>query len=90
MKIKVEQKHIDAGRRMDGRECPVALAMTEQMKMPIAVMGFSYGYLVDGYTREVFRMPEEARARVHDFDNGKGMQPFEFELDDLPEALREN
>ena len=75
MKIKVEQKHIDAGERWSPLNCPVALAIKEVYPEVVLVLSDSVE------TKEhSFPMPEDVRAFVEDFDSDKPVSAFEFEL----------
>lgn len=83
MKIQVTQKHINAGSRGSCNSDPVALAMKEAGYMHpwispdrIRVDGFNGGFM-----REDFEMPESVEYFIREFDNGRFVEPFEFELE---------
>ncbi len=78
MIIKVLQQHIDSGNHMCAG-CPIALACTEAGLNHPHVCGRTVSYFPDGYLREA-TLPQIAFYFVSDFDAGRPVQPFEFEL----------
>jgi hypothetical protein len=77
MIVKVEQKHINNGKACDCRLCPVALAMTEQLGMPITV-GAGAWWPTNGAGMN--KLPQFVIDKINDFDDDKAITPFEFSL----------
>lgn len=75
MKIKVKQKHIDAGKRWYTGNCPVALAIKEVYKTDVWV--YSDSIRIADNSLEI---PDAVKGFVNAFDSGKPVSPFEFEL----------
>lgn len=76
MKITVTQKDIAKGKRYDCGYCPTALAIQRASKNEdVAVMGMRCE--IDG---ELFDLPEKAILFIHNFDLGKPVKPFSFEI----------
>ena len=80
MKIVVTQAHIDAGKRKNIKYCPVALAWLE------IVGGGSVGRsTIMRFTRhgpkQNYVLPTIAQTFISDFDKGKPVVPFEFDLE---------
>ena len=76
MKVRVEQRHIKAGRRHDPCRCPIALAVWEELptECPEVADGFVF---MGGHE---YMLTVEACTFVHRFDRGEMVEPFEFEL----------
>ncbi len=76
MKIKVEQSDIDGGARCNGNHCPIALAIKRAIKSDDVCVG-----VIDGRIglREIL-LPPAAIDFVAQFDLGKDVTPFEFEI----------
>ena len=86
MKFSVTQAHIDTGVREDPLSCAVALCLKEQLPPDCGLdldavktdrVRFSDA---DGHDYEWF-MPPEVERWIVKFDDGKEVQPFEFELE---------
>jgi hypothetical protein len=76
MKITVTQKHIDEGQRGSSTRDPVCFAMTDAgLKRPYA--GVTYLSWADGFAK----VPEEVYGFMLDFDNGRPVLPFTFDLE---------
>lgn len=82
MKIKVEQRHINAGCRHRCKECPVALAILEATGVEVAVYPISGVYFGN---QVVVGIPWEVSHFIGEFDHGLPVQPFEFVLDWPPQ-----
>lgn len=88
--ITVTQDDIDHGKKADCRCCPIARAVRRAWKPEckfVAVTGIKlFVYFKPTSTNwnphEVYTLPLEAELFVADFDNGKGVEPFEFEVDE--------
>lgn len=88
MRIRVEARHIEAGRKYSTRRCPVALAVAELITgVDVVVSTHTIAAFAFDDDRQLwgFQLPPEAVAFVKSFnDRGVG-SPFEFELP-VPEA----
>ncbi len=90
--IKTTQNHINKGSNYRGSRCccPLALA-AQEVFLPLGysvsvITHLIYCYLITipGTGRPLsysLMLPDEVRKRVLDFDSGKGMQPFEFDVE---------
>lgn len=76
MKIKVTRKHIRKGKRGLSFRCPVALALKEKTKVEWMV-GLRYA----NSRVKLFDLPPVAVDFIRDFDDGKRVEPFSFELE---------
>lgn len=76
MRIKVTQKHIKKGKVASCGECPVALAIKERLQSnDVAVFISSVNINVLPYI-----LTQKAARFVKDFDKGKRVRPFSFNL----------
>ena len=76
MRIKVEQRHIEAGKRRDVRKCPVALALNEATGLEWMVAD-CLSSLDGGIHRSA---PPSVIDFFSRFDEEMPVQPFEFKL----------
>lgn len=75
MKIKIEQKHIDKGRRYNAKLCPIALAMKDVLGDGcMASRDTLYRY------NERFNTPQCVVEFMRNYDAGWKVEPMEFEL----------
>ena len=91
MKITVEQKHIDAGRKFSPSRCPIALAFrdahgrmgddtfTANVSTQVASVWDLSGGSGSAHN-SVYALPLEAQEFARRFDIGFEVKPFEFEL----------
>lgn len=80
MKISITQSDIDQGKRHEARFCPIAMAASRAFHRDIWI-GWIRGYSHPHVSPEVvFSLPADARVFVQEFDDGKEVQPFEFEV----------
>jgi hypothetical protein len=82
MLIEVTQEDIDAGKREDCRNCPIALAVKRACPnwLNIAVSWQVEADTINGDPIEI-QLPQEAEDFVGMFDDGMKVQPFTFTLD---------
>lgn len=82
MKIQVTQEHIDRGNQCESMACPIALAMTEALGIPVYVTPDAAGVdMTYGDDEEVeVELPELAQAFVAAFDLDRTGAPFAFDL----------
>jgi hypothetical protein len=74
--IDVTATDISQGRRGSAYDCPVALAMSRALGLPVLVTGFYF--VVLGTSRFVrFDIPRVSLF-TFDFDDGRPVQPFSF------------
>ena len=76
--IQVTQEHIDEGTEGRCTNCPVALAIKEHLKPEYQVKVFGSHYNINSDTP--LYLPDKVTYRINRFDDGFGMEPFEFEL----------
>lgn len=77
MKISVTQDHIDAGLPRSPFSCPIALACQEAgLDNPGVDQVFIDAVGVHA------AIPPAASCFIGDFDGGRSVQPFEFEIDE--------
>lgn len=85
MRIRVEEKHILAGKRGDHQQCAIALALKDSGLRNPAV-GITRAYYNVGWLwwrkRLAFPLPNEAQNFIRDFDRGAAVHPMAFELAD--------
>lgn len=80
MKIKVEQRHIDAGEIANGNACPIALALIDA-----GVTGFYVKtYCLEQNKIDLIDLPQRAQDFITTFDRLRTARPFEFDID-IPE-----
>ena len=86
--INLEQRHIDRGVAFSQSECPAALAITEALP---GVRGCCVGAwriwlyrASDDYRGECVGSPRAITNFIRDFDAGRDVEPFTFELE-VPE-----
>lgn len=87
MKVRITQGMIDDGVPIDPQKCPLSIgirdAAAEELAdgHPVLVAAFvSFAWIWIGDRRMQVSMPREAAAFVCAFDNGRPVQPFEFDL----------
>lgn len=81
MKITVTQQHIDEGQRGSSTRDPIAFAMADAgLERPYAGVNHLSWHEDD---RKMFvKVPKEVYNFMLDFDNGKMVKPFEFQIMD--------
>jgi hypothetical protein len=88
MKIKVEQRHIDAGVKFAPCACPIALALMDCVPHEphdvVSVGTHSCGVTPHGRSG----LPVAAWDFIRRFDAGLPVAPFEFEVEFVPEVVR--
>src|SRR6266404_6219339 len=78
MLIAVTQKHIDEGKRRHCHRCPVALALREATDRSDIEVLSKYAGVPSGWS---WNLPYEAQKSIDDFDMGRPVKPFEFQID---------
>lgn len=76
VRVSVTERHIAAGVRGSGNECPIALALTE-MGFSFPGVGMDYATL-DGRQAQ---MPTLAVEFIRNFDNCGSVHPITFDLE---------
>lgn len=79
-KIKVTQKHIDEGVRVDPQCCPIALAICEQLAL-LSVNDVSVAGTRIRVRDRFISIPSVAKDFVNKYDSWLPVSPFEFELE---------
>jgi hypothetical protein len=78
--IAITQKHIEAGLRESFHSCAVALAMSDAGLGAPGVNAFFIEGVSNGEHLSAVT-PGEVRQFVDDFDHGRPVSPFSFEVD---------
>lgn len=76
MRFSVTNDEITDGRIRDCERCPVALAIRKQLPH-LRVSVSKVAIIIQG---AVYNVSEPIRKFLLDFDNGRPVEPFEFEL----------
>lgn len=76
MTISVEQNHILEGLKGDCCGCPIAIAVSEQVKPRFVEVHDAAVYIND----KKYPLPERAQEFIYSFDSGETVTPFTFEL----------
>jgi hypothetical protein len=92
MRISVTQDHIKKGRKASCGHCPIALALKDAGLKDISVESHHVTihngrkYIENGKECAYHRIlvPYEVTHFIYDFDNGRKVETFEFELDYIP------
>jgi hypothetical protein len=84
MLITVTQEHIERGKKKNCAECPVALALHDA-GFPDAYVSFDRVWAspddrLNNYNCLLAFLPILVRVWISNFDSGKHVEPFEFEL----------
>lgn len=80
MKIKVTQEHIAKGKPQRSEWCPIALAAKDVFPQEIVVVS-PYDLQVIAEQRDRYwHLPAQVRQFIKDFDGGRPVEPFDFEL----------
>lgn len=79
MNVQVSKGHIETGQKQKCQSCPVALALAEATGV---LWHVTPSYLIVWRGRLVPHVttPEEVQRFIRDFDAGKAVQPFSFEI----------
>lgn len=78
IKVKVKQKHITKGRKRQPEACPIYHAMKDMGFKGHAVMGDVVEFDNDG--SRLVAIPAKAEDFVDNFDYGRPVSPFEFNI----------
>lgn len=76
MKIKVKRRDIWFGKKYSARGCPIARAIYRETGQSAYVAGGNVQF-----TGRFIPLPLEAKIFIHDFDGGRAVKPFSFELE---------
>lgn len=85
MKIKVTRKLINksikklGGKYCNDEYCPIALAIKEKTHKKVSVEN-SYAYIGKRWENKEYKLPNQAKKFIRDFDKDKKVKPFSFEL----------
>jgi hypothetical protein len=80
MIIQVTQEHIDHGTRNSCYECPVALALHENLLGKNEVRVIHYIEIIGEDVSLKYKLPDSVVHFIKRFDKGIKVEPFEFEL----------
>lgn len=78
--IQVTQHHISGGFIGEPWSCPIALAISDQLKCKARVSRTQIKIIYDGDESYRFGVSEDVLARIVEYDLGRRMSPFSFEL----------
>jgi hypothetical protein len=78
MKIEVTQEHIEKGVPEEECNCPIALAIRDAFNVEELEVSVNATVIRVGFDH--CPTPEEAEAFVCDFDDGRSVRPFTFDL----------
>lgn len=80
MRIEVTAEDIAQGSVRNPFQCPVALALKRAINNPNVSVGVYSAYTANDKPE---RLPVAVTRWITDFDSGRGVQPFNFELPDV-------
>jgi hypothetical protein len=85
MRIRVTDNHIGKGERRSIFCCPIALAIKKRIGMRNISVGI-HQVRIEG---KLFELPSEAKGFIEDFDTGRPVAPFTFDLpiEEVKESL---
>jgi len=80
MKVSITSFDIAQGKKSSARFCPVASALSRAFERDIWVgWAFCYSH-PDSLPKMILPLPQEAQDFVINFDQGKNVEPFDFEI----------
>lgn len=82
MKIEVTEDDIKNGKKNNLENCPIFLVL-KRMNLKNLYVTANYIGLMDS-TGDKISLPESATRFIYDFDNGKDVKNFEFEINYFP------
>lgn len=85
LKVEVTAEDIAAGVPSDCQECPIALALKRAGVIEPAV---AKTWFLAGKGADMVNLPPLGWSFVIEFDNGRKVEPFSFEIDVPNEAVR--
>lgn len=80
--ITVTQDDIEKGEATNCHYCPIAIAAKRAFKAYSVSCAVRLLIYTDETSYKKYKLPDEALNFIGDFDNGKGVEPFEFEIDE--------
>lgn len=81
MEISVTKEDIKKGNQGHCRDCPIALAASRAFGVDVLVRSRYVAVdAVPGGRNAIYSLPENARNFINNFDNGRPVRPFRFEL----------
>jgi hypothetical protein len=82
VKVNVTQKHIDIGVPKDCKYCPIAFALRDLgfKHFDVGVISINIFESAYGDVKRI-NLPKNVGSFIQDFDAGREVKPFEFELD---------
>lgn len=84
MIVRVTQEHIREGKRGECGECPVALALVEAFEThDVSVFDENWDWYLE-VAGKTIKAPDEVVSFARAFDNKYPVEPFEFEVPELP------
>lgn len=81
MLIKVTQDNINKGKRRCAGSCPIANALSDIPGVTVICAGLEELYFDKGNQCFTAKTPPEVTKLMLRFDDGWGMEPFEFEVE---------
>lgn len=80
MRVQVSSLNIDMGNKNNCYSCPIALAL-KPLFPTFAEVGTTVAWFIEQNEYRKVALPEEVRSFISDFDAGKPVKPFSFELE---------
>ena len=82
MKVKIKERHIRDGKKCNGCNCPVALAIREKYDLGIADVTVCDEEVVIHWPKEVvfYATSSAANKFINDFDHDRPVEPVEIKL----------
>lgn len=85
MRIDVKAEHIANGEPANSKRCMIALAFADAIGAEVGEVGCC-GFAVSDYRPGGLwlgagNLPDDVTQKVSDFDSGRKVEPFSFELD---------
>lgn len=81
MKVIVTKEHIDNGVCGSSTNCPIAYALIEKSSVKLRSVGSGFVEVVNKKNETfLYILPQKARQFIEDFDDGKEVEPFSFEM----------
>jgi hypothetical protein len=80
MKLKVRKADITRGERFSLEHCPIGLAAARSFTGKEIRVGYKFISVADAESYEQYHLPGVAEQFLHDFEDGKPVEPFEIQL----------
>ncbi len=78
--VNVTNDDINFGVRRDADRCAVAIALSRTVGLHCKVMEIRNGYEGEFNCGRVINLPDDAQLQIYNFDEGRDIKPFKFEI----------